>query len=174
MPNKSFSFISLFLLMVVALFGLMGCNSSGVNSKDSVTSGTTTGFGGSGGTAAQVTVVAGNSQIGVNGTTPITVIVTDSQGRRTDASVILTSSLGGSFNVTSTNTGSTTVSGGGSNTTVTTTTSNTILTTTTAGGVLTSTYTAVLAPLSSPVDTQITAFIVGTTIKGSATVTITP
>ena len=98
MPNKSFSFISLFLLMVVALLGLMGCNSSGVNSKDSVTSGTTTGFGGSGGTAAQVTVLAGNSQIAwVVGTTPITVIVTDSQGRRTDASIILTSSLGGSF-----------------------------------------------------------------------------
>ncbi len=77
MPNKSFSFISLFLLMVIALFGLMGCNSD-ANNKNSITSGTTTGFGGSGGTAAQVTVVAGNSQIANGGTTPITVIVTDS------------------------------------------------------------------------------------------------
>ena len=98
MANKSFSFISLFLLMVVALFGLMGCNSSGANSKDSITSGTTTGFGGSGGTAAQVTVLAGNSEIAFGvGTTPITVIVTDSQGRRTDASIILTSSQRGIF-----------------------------------------------------------------------------
>ncbi len=125
MPNKSFSFISLFLLMVVALFGLMGCNSSDVNNKDSITSGTTTGFGGSGGTAAQVTVLAGNSQIAFGvGTTPITVIVTDSQGRRTDASIILTSSRGGSFGVTSTNTLRQRTT---TNTTITSATSNTDL-----------------------------------------------
>ena len=138
MPNKSFSFISLFLLMVIALFGLMGCNSD-ANNKNSITSGTTTGFGGSGGTAAQVTVLAGNTQIANGGTTPILIIVTDAQGRRTDASIILTSSRGGSFTVTSTNTTSTNVTTTSS--TITSATTNTVLQGPTVGGSLSTTFT---------------------------------
>jgi hypothetical protein len=138
------SVFPLIVLMVSVLFVLSGCNSSDVNKQDSVSSGTSTGFG-SGDPVSQVTVTAGSSQIFSGGSSSLTVITTDNQGRRSDAFVILSSSGGGTF-VTSTGS--------------------------TAGGILTTTYTA--PTITSPIDTEITATVVGTNIKGSTIISITP
>jgi hypothetical protein len=76
---------------------LSSCSSSG-NDKESYSSGTTTGSGTGGGTPALVTVTASNNQISAfNGKTTVMVVVTDSSGRRTEAQVIMSSTLGGTF-----------------------------------------------------------------------------
>ena len=98
MSRKSISPFFLFLLVSAALFIFLGCNNSDINKQNSVTSGTTSGSGSSGGAATNVTVNAASNSIAVGATTIITVIVTDASGKRTDASIILTSSRGGTFN----------------------------------------------------------------------------
>ncbi|MCG6538427.1 MAG: hypothetical protein L7F78_27855 [Syntrophales bacterium LBB04] len=148
MFNKISLHIPPYGLIIFTLLFLMGCNSSDVNKQSSITSGTTTGSGSSGGAAAKVTVTSGNNQLVSGGTTTITVIITDSQGKRTDATITLTSSRGGSFN---------------NSTTYTTWSGNTI------GGSLIITYTAP----SDTIDTEITAAVTGTSIKGSTIISIT-
>jgi hypothetical protein len=148
MLNKSLSLIFLILSMLIAL---SGCDNSDVNNKNSITSGTTTGFGSSGGSVTNVTVTAGNSTIASEATTIITVIITDRNNKRTDDSIILTSSRAGYFNGDST---------------------NTTLNEYTLGGVLVATYTA--PSVTSQTDTEITAMVKGTTIKGTTIITITP
>jgi len=102
MLKKISIFISPVALIIIALFFLWGCSSSDVNSQRSISSGTTTGFGSSGGAAVQITVTPASNPIGSGATTTLTVTVTDAQGRRTDATITLTSSGGGTFNGTPT------------------------------------------------------------------------
>jgi hypothetical protein len=132
-------------LIIFALLFLMGCSPSDVNKQSSITSGTTTGSGTSGGAAAQVAVTAGNNQLVSSGITSLTVIITDSQGRRTDATITLTSSRGGTFNGT-----------------------NTTLSANTFGGALITTYTAP----AGTIDDVITATVIGTNIKGSTIINV--
>ncbi len=146
MFHKSHSPIFLVFLLSAVLFIFLGCDSSDVNKQSSVTSGTTTGYGSSGGAAANITVSAGNTNIATGVTTTITVIITDSSGKRTDASIILTSSQGGTFN--------------GSNVTLV---GNTL------GGIFIADY---KAPSTSTED-EVTAAVAGTTLKGSTMITIT-
>ena len=130
------------------LIGL-GCGSES-NNKDSLTSGTHTGSGGSGLPPAAITVVAGNSELAASGgTTTITVLVTDSRGARTEATFYLTSSLGGNFIIDSEKK---------SGTIVGTTTGGIFITSFEAGGVLG--------------DTEIAATIPGTSLRGSFTINI--
>ncbi|MBI5604480.1 MAG: hypothetical protein HY879_14125 [Deltaproteobacteria bacterium] len=139
--------ILFFFLSLLALLALWGCNVSDVNKKDSVSSGTTTGSGSSSGTAAMVTVTVGNNPIASGATTSLTVIVTDSQGRRTEATIILTSSRGGTFNGTDT-----TLSGS------------------TFGGALIATYTA--PSVSTQTDIELAAVVPGTTVRGTTILTV--
>lgn len=146
-PSRSIFFLFL-LVLAVHLTGL-GCGSDS-NNKDSITSGTHTGSGGSGLPPAALTVVAGNSELAASGgTTTVTVVVTDSRGARTEATFHLTSSLGGSFVVDSEKK---------SGTVIGTTTGGIFITTFEAGGVLG--------------DTIITATIPGTPLRGSFALTI--
>lgn len=144
MVNKSRAFV-LILWALISFFSLVGCNISDNNKKDSLTSGTIAGSGSSGGPPANVTVTAINSQLVAGGTTIITIIITDSQGRRTEATITLTSSNGGTFNGTNP-----TWSGN------------------TLGGALLMPYTATAVVNS----TEITATVNGTNIKGSTVITI--
>ncbi len=144
MSHKSISLIFLFLLLMCRPFYFPGCNSSDINNQNSVTSGTTSGSGSSGGAAANVTIFAGDNVIAVGATTTITVIMTDASGKRTDASIILTSSRGGTFN--------------GSNVT---------LIGNTKGGIFIADY---KAP-STPTDDTITATVSGTILKGITIIT---
>jgi hypothetical protein len=142
---------NLTLFLLAFLFNLigLGCGSES-NNKDSLTSGTHTGSGGSGLPPAAITVVAGNSELAASsGTTTITVVVTDSRGARTEATFYLTSSLGGNFIVDSEKK---------SGTIVGTTTGGIFITSFEAGAVLG--------------DTVITATIPGTPLRGSFTITI--
>lgn len=144
---KILSSITVVFLLGAALVISLGCNVSDVNKQNSVGSGTTTGFGSSGGTVANVAVSATANTMYAGGTTVITVILTDSKGNRTDATIILTSSAGGTFN------GST----------------NTSLTGSTSGGALTTTFTAP-SPYSysgETFNTVITSTVAGTNIQGS-------
>lgn len=146
MFHKSISSIFLFFLLSAALFLFLGCDVSDINKQNSVSSGTTTGSGSSGGPAANVTIYAGNNAIATNATTTITVIITDASGRRTDASIILTSSRKGTFNGTT----------------------NSTLNGNTIGGILIVNYTA---PLAST-DDEITATVAGTILKGTTIITV--
>jgi hypothetical protein len=146
MFNKFSALLPPCCLIIFVLFFLMGCSPSDVNKQSSLTSGTITGSGTSGGAAANVAVTAGNRQLVSSGTTSITVIITDSQGRRTDATITLTSSRGGTFN------GSTNATWSGN----------------TLGGALIASYTAP----GDTVDTEITATVIGTNIKGSTSISI--
>jgi hypothetical protein len=150
MFHKSVSSIFWFVFLGATLFLFLGCETSDINNQESVTSGTSTGSGSSGGAAANVSVTPGNNPIASGATTTITVIITDAAGRRTDASFILTSSHGGTFNGTNT-----TLSGG------------------TLGGFFSTTYTYSGA-ITEEVNTEITATVSGTTLKGSTFITITP
>lgn len=98
MSHKSLYSIFLFFLVMTALILFLGCNVSDVNQQTSLSSGTTTGSGSSGGAPAFVTVYAASNSLAGGATTTITVIVTDASGKRTDASITLTSSIGGTFN----------------------------------------------------------------------------
>ena len=138
----------LLLVFLVNLIGL-GCGNES-NNKDSLSSGTHTGSGGSGLPPASITVVAGNRELAASGgTTTITVLITDSRGARTEGTFYLTSSLGGTFVVDSAKK---------SGTIVGTTTGGIFITTFEAGGVLG--------------DTEIAATIPGTPLRGSFTITI--
>ena len=142
---------NLTFFLLAFLFNLvgLGCGSDS-NNKDSITSGTHTGSGGSGLPPAAITVVAGNSELAASGgTTTITVLVTDSRGARTEGSFYLTSSLGGSFIVDSEKK---------SGTIVGTTTGGIFITFFEAGGVLGTTEIAVAIP--------------GTSFRGSTTINI--
>ena len=143
---------NLTLFLLAFLFNLigLGCGSDSNNTKDSLTSGTHTGSGGSGLPPAAITVVAGNSELAASGgTTTITVMVTDSRGARTEATFYLTSSLGGSFIIDSEKK---------SGTIVGTTTGGIFITSFEAGGVLG--------------NTEIAAAIPGTSLRGSFTINI--
>jgi hypothetical protein len=138
------------LTITLALFiplVLSGCSPSDTQNKTSIASSTTTGSGTSGGSAASVVVTSVNRQVVTGGTTPITVAVTDSSGKRTDATITLTSSRGGTF----------------FDGTSTTWIGQTI------GGSLIVNFTAP----TDPVTTEITATVMGTNIKGSVTITTT-
>lgn len=150
MLKKSPTFV-LILLSLLALFSLIGCTISDNNKQDSLTSGTISGFGSSGGPAARVSLIVGNNPVGSGATTTITIIITDSRNRRTDASIILTSSGGGFFN------GST---------------SNTSLNGNTLGGSFIATYTA--PTITGQADIVITATVSGRAISGSVSLTVTP
>jgi hypothetical protein len=142
--------LTLFLLAFsFNLIGL-GCSSDPNNSKNSLTSGTITGSGGSGLPPSAITVVVGNSELAASGgTTTITVLVTDSRGARTEATFNLTSSLGGNFVLNSEKK---------SGTMVGTTTGGIFITTFEAGGVLGT--------------TEIAATIPGTSLRGSTNINI--
>jgi hypothetical protein len=155
MSHKSFLSIILCFLLGAVLFFFMGCDVSDVNNQSSVTSGTTTGSGSSGGTPANVTVTAGSNTLATNATTTITVIVTDAAGRRTDASIILTSSMGGTFNETSTSNGGTSLK-------------STTLNGNTSGGILIAEY---KAPGIATED-EITATVTGTAVRGTTIITV--
>jgi hypothetical protein len=139
------------LFLLAFLFNLIGVGCGGeVNNKDSLTSGTHTGSGGSGLTPAGITVVAGGSELAASGgTTTITVMVTDSRGARTEGTFYLTSSLGGNFIIDGEKK---------SGTIVGTTTGGIFITSFEAGGVLGT--------------TEIAAAIPGTSLRGSITITI--
>jgi hypothetical protein len=142
---------NLTLILLAFLFQLigLGCGNES-NNRDSLSSGTHTGSGGSGLSPATITVVAGSNELAASGgVTTITVVVTDSRGARTEATFHLTSSLGGSFVVDSEKK---------SGTVIGTTTGGIFITTFEAGGVLG--------------DTIITATIPGTTLRGSFALTI--
>jgi hypothetical protein len=147
--SSSKAICTLFLLFLAALLTGLGCGSD-ANNKDSLTSGTHTGGGGSGLPPAAITVVAGNSNLDYLGTTTITVMVTDSRGARTEATFYLTSSRGGQFVID----GATK-----SGTIVGTTTGGIFITSFEAGGV--------------PGDTEISASIPGTTLRGSTIINLT-
>ena len=120
---------NLTLILLAFLFQLigLGCGNES-NNRDSLSSGTHTGSGGSGLPPATITVVAGSNELAASGgITTITVVVTDSRGARTEATFYLTSSLGGSFVVDSEKK---------SGTIVGTTTGGIFITTFEAGGVL--------------------------------------
>jgi hypothetical protein len=160
---KILSSITVVFLLGAALVISLGCDVLDINKQSSVGSGTTTGFGSSGGQVANVSVTAANNTMVSGGTTIITVILTDASGRRTDASILLTSSGGGVFSGTTGTTGGTT-------------TGTATFTGSTLGGILTATYTA--PSLSSinqiyTVSTEIDATVSGTTLKGSTFITIT-
>jgi hypothetical protein len=145
MFHKSrYSFFLLFLLGVALVISL-GCDVSDDNKKNSITSGTTTGSGSSGGAASNVTIFAASNSLAAGATTTITVIITDASGKRTDASIILTSSRGGTFN--------------GSNATLV---GNTV------GGIFTADY---KAPGASTED-EISAMVAGTVLKGTTIISI--
>jgi hypothetical protein len=150
MFHKSISSIFLFFLTGAVLFIFPGCDATDINKQNSVTSGTTTGTGSSGGAPANVSVTTGNNPIASGATTTVTVILTDSSGRRTDASIILTSSRGGTFNGT-----------------------NTTLSGNTLGGFFSATYTY-SGTITEQVETEITATVSWTTVRGSTTITISP
>jgi hypothetical protein len=138
-------FLPAFLFILIGL----GCGSDS-NNKDSLTSGTHTGSGGSGLPPAALTVVAGNNELAASGgTTTITVVVTDSRGARTEATFYLSSSLGGNFIIDGEKK---------SGTIVGTTTGGIFITSFEAGGVLGS--------------TEIAATIPGTSLRGSFTINI--
>ncbi len=142
---------NLTLFLLALLFNLigLGCGSDS-NNKDSISSGTHTGSGGSGLPPAAITVVAGNNELAASGgTTTITVMVTDSRGARTEATFYLTSSLGGNFVIDS---------GTKSGTIVGTTTGGIFITSFEAGGVLG--------------NTEIAATIPGTSLRSSFTINI--
>jgi hypothetical protein len=151
-------FTLLLIILMAHLTGL-GCSNEPNNNKDSLTSGSQTGGGGSGLPAATITVVAGNSELAAEGRTTVTVMVTDSRGARTEATVYLTSSLGGYFvNGSSTDTGSKTVVG------------------TATGGILI-TFFEPRNEIFLPTDgttksTEITATIPGTSLRGSTFIKI--
>jgi len=154
---KILSSIIVVFLLGAALVISLGCDVLDINKQNSVGSGTTTGFGSSGGPVAKVSVTTANNTIVAYGTTTITVILTDASGRRTDASIILTASGGGTFNGT---TG--TITGNGTGT----------LTGSTLGGILIVTYTA--GYINTQTDIEIDATVSGTTLRGSTIITITP
>lgn len=139
------------LFLLVFSFNLLGVGcGSDANNKDSITSGTHTGSGGSGLPPAGITVVAGNSELAASGgTTTITVMVTDSRGARTEGTFYLTSSLGGNFIIDGEKK---------SGTVVGTTTGGIFITSFEAGGVLG--------------NTEIAAAIPGTSLRGSITISI--
>jgi len=161
MSHKSLFSIYLFFFIGAALVISLGCDVLDINKQNSVGSGTTTGFGSSGGPVANVSVTAATNTMVSTGSTTITVILTDASGRRTDASIILTSSGGGTFNGIT----GTTTNGAGTAT----------FTGSTLGGILTAIYTAPsLSNSPNPINTEIDATVSGTTLKGSTFITITP
>jgi hypothetical protein len=145
--SKSYLYIITITFVLFIHLLLSGCSPSDTQNKTSIASGTTTGSGTSGGPAASVVVTAGSRQLVTGGTTPLTVTVTDSSGRRTDATITLTSTRGGTF----------------SDSTTPTWTGQTI------AGVLIVNFTAP----SDPIETEIVAMVVGTTVRGSTTITTT-
>jgi hypothetical protein len=152
MMVQSFSFRPAVLILIL-LLGLPlvggGCGDSG-NDKTSISSGTTTGGGGSGLAPAAISVTAGNRLLAAGGfTTTLTIIVTDNRGARTDATFYLTSSLGGNFVINGEKKGGTIVG---------TTTNGIFITTFESGTILG--------------DTEIAAFIPGTTLRGTTTITL--
>ncbi len=122
----------------------------GGDNPDSVSSSTISGFGTGGGAPAQVIVSASNPTIASGGSTTIEVFVTDAAGRRTEASIILTSSRGGSFN--------------GDHATITAGTVN---------GYYLATYTY-SGTVTEAIETEITATVAGTTLRGSCVISIVP
>jgi hypothetical protein len=146
MVHKSISLIFMFFLLGAALFIFPGCDASEVNKQNSVTSGTTSGSGSSGGAPANVTIFPGSNSLAAGATTTITVIITDASGKRTDASVLLTSSGGGTFNGTS----------------------NSTLNGNTLGGILIVNYTA---PSTSTND-EVAATVAGTALKGTTMISV--
>jgi len=146
LDGKSYLLIVTIICFFIPLL-LEGCSPSDTNNKTSISSGTTTGSGSTGGAAASVVVTAANRQVVTGGTTPITVTVTDSSGKRTDATITLTSTRGGFF----------------FDSTSTTWTGQTV------GGVLIVNFTAP----TDPIETEITALVMGTNLRGSTTITTT-
>jgi hypothetical protein len=98
--------------MVLVFLTLLGCSSGDTNSKESLSSGTTTGFGNTTGSVASVSISFGSNPIANGATTTVNVVLSDSQGRRVDSTVILTSNGGGTFaTLSGTNSGSTITAG---------------------------------------------------------------
>ena len=149
MSHKSHLSIFLFFFLVATLILFLGCNVSDVNQQTSISSGTTTGSGSSGGAPANITVYAASNSLIGEATTTITVIVTDASGKRTDTSLTLTSSIGGTFNTTGD-------------------TSYPVLNGTTIGGVFIADY---KAPAISGTD-EVTATVSGTNVRGSTIITV--
>lgn len=145
------SIFTLFLFVIAAHLTGLGCSNQANNNKDSLTSGSQTGGGGSGLPPAVITVVAGNSELAATGRTTVTVMVTDSRGARTEATFYLTSSFGGNF-----------VIGDG-----TSATSGTIVGTTTGGIFITS-----FVPGGVVGTTEIAATVPGTLLRGSTTINL--
>jgi hypothetical protein len=152
--SSSKAIFILFILFLAALLTGQGCGSD-TNNKNSLTSGTNTGGGGSGLPPAAITVVAGNSELAAEGITTITVMVTDSRGARTEATFYLTSSRGGNFIIDGA------------------TKSGTIVGTTT-GGIFITTFEAIgiFVGTADGVPTEIAATIPGTSLRGSTTINI--
>jgi hypothetical protein len=143
------AFLALFGLILFSFLFLSGCSSDGSNSKESLTSGTTTGFGNSTGPVANLLISIGSNPIGNGATTTVTVLLTDSQGRKTDGTVILTSNGGGNFSALGGTTSASTITAG------------------TTGGSLVVTYTP-----SAAGQFEIAASVVGSNIRGAAILTV--
>lgn len=142
--------VVLVLFFSALLLIAWGCGGDANNDMTSLSSGTTTGGGGSGLAPATIRVTAGNRELAAGGfTTTLTVIVTDKNGARTDATFYLTSSLGGNFIIDSDKKGGTIVG----------TTNKGIFITTFESGVLLG-------------DTEIAAFIPGTALRGTTIITL--
>ena len=145
MPIKRLSLAVFLGLTMFFLFVLSACDIINNKDPDSVSSGTWSGYGSSGGgPAANIALGAASTNLYAGATTTITVVVTDAQGRRTDASVVFNSSLGGTFN------------------------GNAVLNGTTLGGILTVDY---KAPSVAGED-EVTATVIGTSIKGTLIIRI--
>ncbi|MEW6188426.1 MAG: hypothetical protein AB1585_22135 [Thermodesulfobacteriota bacterium] len=144
MLPKKIAFTAGLLWLTFSFFLLSGCEVSEVNKQDSLSSGTTSGYGSSGGPAANITLYAANNNLVSGATTTLTVVVTDGSGRRTDASIILTSTRGGTFNGT-----------------------DTTLIGTTSGGAFIADYKANYAG-----DDEVTATVAGTALKATIVISV--
>jgi hypothetical protein len=149
MANQSYRLFSVACLCVALCFVLGGCSSSDPNNKTSLSSETVTGSGNSGGTAANVAITFGSNPIANGATTTVYVVLSDSQGRRIDSTVILTSSGSGTFNAI-----------GG-------TTSSSTITAATSGGSLMVTFTS-----SASGQVEIAATIVGSGTRSAAILSV--
>jgi hypothetical protein len=153
MIPKKMTLIAAVLLFTCSFFLFSGCEVSDVNKQDSLSSGTTSGYGSSGGPAANIILYAASNNLAVGATTTLTVVVTDGSGRRTEASIILTSSRGGTFNEGQTgekpNPGGPSYNGN------------------TTGGILIADYTA-----KTSGDDEVTASVAGTALKATIIISV--
>jgi|GEM_PF-2968508 hypothetical protein len=145
MPLKRLSLAVFLGLTMFFLFLLSACDIVNNKDPDSVSSGTWSGYGSTGGgPATNIALSAASTNLYTGATTTITVVVTDAQERRTDASILLNSSLGGTFN------------------------GNAVLNGTTSGGIMTVDY---KAPSVAGED-EVTAQVIGTSIKRTLIISI--